>query len=59
MLVRSQNLTVINIPQDGSRALAQLAQRSMELHCSIQDGQILIGNGTDAVPIDLTTIYPT
>lgn len=59
MLVRSQNLTVITIQQDGSRALAQLAQRSMELHCSIQDGQILIGNGTDAVPIDLTTIYPT
>ena len=58
LLVRCRNLTVINIPQDGSRALAQLAQRSMELHCSIQDGQILIGNGTDAVQIELRTLYP-
>jgi uncharacterized protein YaeQ len=59
LLVRCQNLTVITIPQDGSRALAQLAQRSMDLHCSIQDGQILMGDGTNAVQIELATIYPT
>ncbi|ULA62945.1 MAG: hypothetical protein LZF86_80115 [Nitrospira sp.] len=58
LLARCKNLTVINIPQDGSRALAQLAQRSMDLHCSIQDGQILIGDGTHAVQIELTTIHP-
>ncbi len=58
LLARCKNLTVINIPQDGSRALAQLAQRSMDLHCSIQDGQILIGDGTRAVQIELTTIHP-
>ncbi len=56
-LVRCQNLTVINIPQDGSRTLAQLAQRCMDLHCSIQDGQILMGDGTNAVQIDLATIH--
>ncbi len=58
-LSRCTNLTVINIPQDESRALAQLAQRSMDLHCSIQDGQILIGDGTTAVQIELTTMHPT
>ncbi len=59
LLVRCQNLTVINIPQDGSRALAQLAQRSMDLHCSVQDGQILMGDGTNAVQIELATMHPT
>ncbi|MCC6141276.1 MAG: YaeQ family protein [Nitrospira sp.] len=57
-LSRCTNLTVITIPQDGSRALAQLAQRSMDLHCSIQDGQILMGDGTTAVHIELITIHP-
>ena len=51
-LSRCRNLTVLNIPQDGSRALAQLAQRSMDLHCSIQEGQILMGDDTTAVPIE-------
>lgn len=58
-LSRCTNLTVITIPQDESRALAQLAQRSMDLHCSIQDGQILMGDGTTAVQIELTTMHPT
>jgi uncharacterized protein YaeQ len=56
-LSRCRNLTVITIPQDGSRALAQLAQRSMDLHCSIQDGQILMGDGTNAVQIELATVH--
>lgn len=58
-LSRCTNLTVITIPQDESRALAQLAQRSMDLHCSIQDGQILMGDGSTAVHIELVTLHPT
>lgn len=56
---RCRNLTVLSIPQDGSRALAQLAQRSMDLHCSIQDGQIFMGDGTTAVQLELTAMRPT
>jgi uncharacterized protein YaeQ len=56
-LARCRNLTVVNIPQDGSRALAQLAQRSMDLHCSIQEGQILMGDGTHAVQVELATLH--
>ena len=55
-LERSTNLTVRNLPQDGSRALAQLAQRSMQLNCTIQDGQVLMGDGTNAVPLELTAV---
>ena len=57
-LTRCKNLTVITVPSDGSRGLIPLARRSMDLHCSIQEGQILMGDDTTAVPIELTTIYP-
>ncbi|MEP6888306.1 MAG: YaeQ family protein [Nitrospirales bacterium] len=56
VLERLPNLTVMNLPLDGSRALATLTQRTMELHCTIQDGQILMGDGKNAVHIELTTL---
>lgn len=52
-LDRLPNLTVINLPLDGSRALAALAQRSMDLHCTIQDGQVLLGDEKNAVHLEL------
>jgi uncharacterized protein YaeQ len=55
-LERLNNLAVMNLPPDGSRALAKLAQRDMKLQCTIQDGQILMGDGTSAVQIELTTL---
>jgi uncharacterized protein YaeQ len=38
-LARSKNLTVINIPAATAHALADLADRNMQLQCLIQDGQ--------------------
>ncbi|MEK6683034.1 MAG: YaeQ family protein [Nitrospirota bacterium] len=55
-LERLDNLTVMNLSPDGSRALAKLAQRDMKLQCTIQEGQILMGDGTSAVQIELTTL---
>ena len=52
-LERLKNLTVMSLSPEGSRALAGLAQRTMELHCTIQDGQLLIGDGTNAVQIEM------
>ncbi len=47
---------VLNLSQAGSRDLVGLAQRQMELHCTILDGQLLIGDGrTNAVQAELTT----
>ena len=43
-LLRHDNLRVINLPETSSKALAQLAKRSMELHISIQDGLISVGD---------------
>jgi uncharacterized protein YaeQ len=55
-LERLTNLTVVNVPADSTHALATLAQRTMDLHCTIQDGQMLMGNAKNAVHIELTTL---
>jgi len=52
-LERARNLTVINLPGDTRRALAKLAQRAMELQCTIQDGQIWMGDRDDTVQVEL------
>jgi uncharacterized protein YaeQ len=51
-LERAKNLTVINIPADGSERLQKLAQRNMQLQCTIQDGQIWITDGTDTIELE-------
>lgn len=52
-LERLTNLAVTNLPQDGSRALAQLAQPSMQLQCTMQEGQIWVAEGTNTAHIEL------
>lgn len=53
---RLNNLTVMNLPLDGSRALATLAQPSMQLHCTIQEGQIWMADGENTAHIALTIL---
>jgi uncharacterized protein YaeQ len=53
-LGRFGNLTVINIDTSTSQSLARLAQRSMQLQCTIQDGQIWLGDADTSVQVDLT-----
>jgi uncharacterized protein YaeQ len=55
-LARLNNLTVVNLPLDASRALAQLAQSSMQLECTVQEGQIWMAAGTNTVHIELITL---
>ena len=58
-LERLNNLAVMNLPLDGSRALAQLAQPSMQLQCTIQEGQIWMGDGENNAHIELTILKGT
>ena len=51
---RLKNLTVINLPATASQSLAQLAQRNMQLQCTIQDGQTWITDNTNSLPVDIT-----
>jgi uncharacterized protein YaeQ len=55
-LERLNNLTVMNLPPDGSRALTTLAQPSMQLQCTIQEGQIWMADGENTAHIKLTIL---
>lgn len=55
-LERAKNLTVFNLPAATSQALEKLAQRNMQLQCTIQDGQIWMTGGDQTVQIDLETL---
>ena len=58
-LERLNNLAVMNLPLNGSRALTRLAQPSMQLQCTIQEGQIWMADGEDTAHITLTILKGT
>jgi uncharacterized protein YaeQ len=53
---RARNLTVFNLPVTCSQALAKLAQRTMQLQCTIQDGQLWLSGESGPVQLDLTAL---
>jgi uncharacterized protein YaeQ len=55
-LDRSHNLTVKSVSTASSQDLAKLAQRTMQLSCTIQDGHIWLGNNDATVEVALTTV---
>ena len=50
-LVNIKNLAVLNIPAEKSKALAQLAQRNMQLQATIQDGDMWIADSESNVEV--------
>ncbi|MFN0314188.1 MAG: YaeQ family protein [Burkholderiales bacterium] len=48
-LARSANLTIFSLPYAATQALAGLVGRSMQLQCTIQEGQVWLGDGQSAV----------
>jgi uncharacterized protein YaeQ len=55
-LARSHKLTVIELPQAGTRPLAGLAARNMKLQVTIQDGQVWVADDRESVQLDPRTI---
>jgi uncharacterized protein YaeQ len=55
-LERFRNLTIINIPVETTRALAALAQRDLDLTCTIQDGQMWMGEGEKRIEVKLAVM---
>ncbi|KAF0205046.1 MAG: YaeQ family [Gallionellaceae bacterium] len=49
---RHKNLTIVNLPVESTRALAKLAQRNMNLQCTIQDGQVWLSDGAASVQVE-------
>jgi len=58
---RLKNLSVINLPIESTRAIAKLAQRNMQLQCTIQDGQVWLSDGNDSAQVErvLLKVPPT
>lgn len=48
---RAKNVSVVNIDADTSAALEKMVQRTMQLQCTIQDGQIWLTDGTTTVEV--------
>ena len=51
-LTRLHNLAVWRIPAEASQALAALAQRSMQLQATLQEGTLMLGDETRHVDIE-------
>lgn len=43
-LARHRNLTIVNLPPEGTEALADLAERTMSVQVTIQDGEVTVSN---------------
>jgi uncharacterized protein YaeQ len=50
---RQKNLTIFNVDQASSTALTKLTQRTMQLQCTIQDGQIWLSDNKENVVVEV------
>ena len=50
-LARPDNLAVIELPQATTQAMAGLAQRTMQLQCTVQDGTAWLTDGKNTVEV--------
>ena len=57
-LARQDNLAVYNLAYEATQALAAMAERTMRLQCTLQDGQVWITNGRDTVHLEPTNLQP-
>jgi uncharacterized protein YaeQ len=53
---RLNNLTIINLPPESTQTMAALAQRTMQLQCNMQDGQIWLSDGDNSVMIEIEVL---
>lgn len=55
-LEKLENLSVMSLPPLTTQAMAGLAQRNMQLQCTIQDGQIWLSDKNDTVEVTLSLV---
>jgi uncharacterized protein YaeQ len=55
-LDRLPNFSAFAVPPEASQALARLAQRTMQLQCTVQDGHVWFSNATETVGVTLVTL---
>ena len=57
-LSRARNLAVWRLPAEQSAQLGALAERSMQLQVTVQDGRVWVGNAATSVEIDPQRLFP-
>lgn len=55
-LERARNLAVWRIPSAAAQSLESLADRSMQLQCTVQDAQLYFSNAAETVQIELESL---
>lgn len=58
-LARASNVEIWQLPNDQSRALAALAQRSMQLQVNVHDALVWVGDGARVVELTLQRLTAT
>jgi uncharacterized protein YaeQ len=53
---RLPNFSAFDVPVEASQALARLAQRTMQLSCTVQDGHLWFSNATETVAVTLRVL---
>jgi len=56
-VTRARNLAVWQVPAEQSQALAALAQRTMQIQVTVQDGHVWVGGGEQSVEITPQRLY--
>jgi len=57
-LARQERLAVSEVPVEASKALAKLADRSMKLQVTVQEGHVYVVNGVESVAMDVRVLKP-
>ena len=55
-LATLKNLGIFNLPADSTQKMAVMAQRTMNLQCTVQDGQIWFSSGEETLQIEPLTL---
>ena len=55
-LAKLDNLRVVNVSNETSQALEKLARRTMQLQCTIQDGEVWITDGESTVQVQMRVL---
>ena len=55
-LERAKNLTVICLPPADTQALAKLARRTMQLQCTVQEGEIWLADNNERIEVNMITL---
>lgn len=57
-LARLRNLTVWRMPSSTSQAMAAMAQRSMQLQATVQEGQLMLSDARTSVDVECERLVP-